>query len=213
MKKFKPLGYYDYTVVLTYTGMLFAFYGIILSINCKFFEALFCLMIAGLCDMLDGAVASTKKRTASEKRFGIQIDSLCDLISFGVLPAIFVYIITGKQFIVGILSAFFALAGLIRLAYYNVLEDERQNHNPEKEKNFVGLPITASAMAMPLACVLQHFIDKDSTYIYLIMMIICGVGYLTPVEIKNPNMKTKMFLTVIGIFLAFMLFRLGRAAR
>ena len=213
MKKFKPLGYYDYTVVLTYTGMLFAFYGIILSINYKFFEALFCLMIAGLCDMLDGAVASTKKRTASEKRFGIQIDSLCDLISFGVLPAIFVYIITGKEFIIGILSAFFALAGLIRLAYYNVLEDERQNHNPEKEKNFVGLPITASAMAMPLACVLQHFIDKDSTYIYLIMMIICGVGYLTPVEIKNPNMKTKMFLTVIGIFLAFMLFRLGRAAR
>ncbi len=213
MKKFKPLGYYDYTVVLTYTGMLFAFYGIILSINCKFFEALFCLMIAGLCDMLDGAVASTKKRTASEKRFGIQIDSLCDLISFGVLPAIFVYIITGKQFIVGILSAFFALAGLIRLAYYNVLEDERQNHNPEKEKNFVGLPITASAMAMPLACVLQHFIDKDNTYIYLIMMIICGVGYLTPVEIKNPSIKTKIIFTVIGIFLAFMLFRLGRAAR
>ena len=213
MKKFKPLGYYDYTVVLTYTGMLFAFYGIILSINCKFFEALFCLMIAGLCDMLDGAVASTKKRTASEKRFGIQIDSLCDLISFGVLPAIFVYIITGKQFIVGILSAFFALAGLIRLAYYNVLEDERQNHNPEKEKNFIGLPITASAMAMPLACVLQHFIDKDNTYIYLIMMIICGVGYLTPVEIKNPSIKTKIIFTVIGIFLAFMLFRLGRAAR
>ena len=50
-------------------------------------------MITGLCDTFDGAVASTKDRTASEKRFGVQIDSLCDLIGFGVLPGIFVYII------------------------------------------------------------------------------------------------------------------------
>ena len=48
-------------------------------------------MIAGLCDMFDGKIASTMERTRQEKRFGVQIDSLSDLICFGVLPALIVY--------------------------------------------------------------------------------------------------------------------------
>ena len=90
------LDYYDYTVILTYLGMLSAFMGILMSVNSNFKTALICLMFTGFCDMFDGAVASTKTRTKSEKRFGIQIDSLSDLISFGVLPGVFVYMFAGK---------------------------------------------------------------------------------------------------------------------
>ena len=82
--KRKLIGYYDYTVILTYLGMLFAFSGILMVIGEDYWDAVFCLMLAGICDMFDGAVAATKVRTDSEKRFGIQIDSLSDLISFGV---------------------------------------------------------------------------------------------------------------------------------
>ena len=89
MKK-KLLGFYDYTVVLTYAGMLFAFCGILEAIGQYYKGAILCLMIAGLCDMFDGAVASTKERNRQEKRFGVQIDSLSDLISFGILPAVLV---------------------------------------------------------------------------------------------------------------------------
>ena len=53
--------------------------------------ALLCLMFAGFCDMFDGKIASTMKRTKQEKRFGIQIDSLSDLICFGALPALIVF--------------------------------------------------------------------------------------------------------------------------
>ena len=85
------LGIYNYTVILTYLGMLSGFAGILFLLNGNVRGALICLMISGVCDMFDGKVASTKKdRTRSEKRFGIQIDSLSDLICFGVLPALIV---------------------------------------------------------------------------------------------------------------------------
>ena len=96
MKK-KLLGYYDYTVILTYCGMLFSVRGILRVIGHDYFRTVLYLMIAGLCDMFDGAVAATKKRTVNEKKFGIQIDSLSDLVGFGVLPAVFVYMICGQS--------------------------------------------------------------------------------------------------------------------
>ena len=80
------IGYYNYTVILTYIGTLFGFAGITYIWNGNLKMALFCLMCAGLCDMFDGRIASTMKRTKPEKRFSVQIDSLSDLVCFGILP-------------------------------------------------------------------------------------------------------------------------------
>ena len=83
------LGYYNYTVVLTYIGMLTAFTGILMVLNKNFIAAVVCLLVSGVCDMFDGKVAATKERDHNEKCFGIQIDSLSDLVSFGIFPALF----------------------------------------------------------------------------------------------------------------------------
>ena len=91
------LGVYNYTVVLTYFGMLVSFLGITFAAQGNLRAALTCLIISGVCDMFDGKIASTKVRTAKEKRFGIQIDSLSDLICFGVLPAMIVSHLTGSH--------------------------------------------------------------------------------------------------------------------
>ena len=76
--------------------------------------ALVCLAISGLCDMFDGKVARTKKdRTEAEKRFGIQIDSLADIVCFGVSPAILCYRM-GMRGLTGVgFLLFYVLAGLI----------------------------------------------------------------------------------------------------
>ena len=79
------LGVYNYTVILTYIGMLTGFTGITCAIHNDLKGALICLMIAGVCDMFDGKIASTMERTREEERFGIQIDSFSDLICFGVV--------------------------------------------------------------------------------------------------------------------------------
>ena len=62
MEKKKVIGFYNYTVILTYIGMLFAFVGILASIRTDFTTAIICLMFAGICDMFDGLVASTRER-------------------------------------------------------------------------------------------------------------------------------------------------------
>ena len=84
------IGFYDYTVILTYFSLLSATSGIVVALSGgghPYYGCLF-LLFCGLCDAFDGKVARTKKgRTKMEKDFGIQIDSLSDLVAFGVLPA------------------------------------------------------------------------------------------------------------------------------
>ena len=82
------LGIYDYTVILTYISLGISVFGITRALEGDFKVAIFCLALSGLCDMFDGKIARTKKnRTDDEKNFGIQIDSLCDVVCFGIFPA------------------------------------------------------------------------------------------------------------------------------
>ena len=207
MKK-KLLGFYDYTVILTYCGMLTAFCGI-LCVMCQNYQgAILCLMIAGVCDMFDGAVANTRKRTDREKNFGIQIDSLSDLVSFGILPGVFVYAICGKSRLAGALASLFVLCGLIRLAYFNVLEEERQRRTAEKRKSYLGVPITTIAAALPIVYLLyDRHVCKRIVY-FPILLTVMGIGYLLPVKIRKPGIVGKAALIILGMLetLALLLF-------
>ena len=91
-RKKQMLGFWDYTVILTYVSLATSVTGIFCAISMHLRWAIFCLAVSGLCDMFDGKIARTKKnRTEDEKNFGIQIDSLCDVVCFGVLPVIICY--------------------------------------------------------------------------------------------------------------------------
>ena len=86
------IGFYDYTVVLTYISFTSSIIGIFCAVTGHPKWAVFCLALSGLCDMFDGKIARTKKnRTEDEKQFGIQIDSLCDVVCFGVFPIVLCY--------------------------------------------------------------------------------------------------------------------------
>ena len=198
MKK-KVLGYYDYTVILTYCGMLFAFAGILRVIRGNYWEAVFCLMFAGVCDMFDGTVAATKDRTEMEKRFGIQIDSFSDLISFGVLPGLFVYMISNQNLFVGILSSLFVLCTLIRLSYFNVLEEERQRHTDEGRKSYIGVPVTTMAVSLPLFYLLYDYRLCKTILCFPLLLVFMGAGFLSPIEIRKPGVAGKACLILVGI--------------
>ena len=120
---FRFIGIYNYTVILTYLSVICAVIGMVLSAKGHFGAAVICLMLCGICDAFDGTVARSKKdRTEDEKAFGIQIDSLCDVISFGVYPAVLCFHL-GADGIVGILCmCTYVLCAVIRLAFFNVLE-------------------------------------------------------------------------------------------
>lgn len=199
MEKKKIIGFYDYTVVLTYLGMFIAFVGIINVLNAEYISSLICLMAAGVCDMFDGAVASTKERTAYEKHFGIQIDSLCDLISFGVLPALFVYEISGRMRSVGALASVYLLCGLIRLAYFNVQEYERQQRTNEKREYYLGVPITTSAIILPFVYLLYDRFSAIGTAIFTVAIILLGMGFISGIEIKKPKIIGKIAMIIVGL--------------
>lgn len=197
MKK-KLLGYYDYTVVLTYCGMLFAFCGILRVLAQDYWEGVCCLMLAGICDMFDGAVASTKERTVDEKRFGIQIDSLSDLVSFGILPSIFVFMISDRHPVVGFFAALFALCALIRLAYFNVLEEKRQNERGGRRTSYLGVPVTTIAVLLPAVYLLYDYRVFKNTVCFPVLLVLMGAGFLAPIEIKKPGVAGKIGILFIG---------------
>lgn len=209
MKK-KLLGYYDYTVVLTYCGMLCAFCGILRIINEDYWDAVFCLLLSGVCDMFDGTIAATKMRMDNEKKFGIQIDSLSDLISFGVFPGLFVYMISGKNIFAGLIGALFVLCALIRLAYFNVQEEERQKKTGERRKSYLGVPVTTIAVFLPGIYLLYDYRICRSIVCFPVLLVLMGIGYLLPVEIKKPGLLGKIGIVIVGIFEVLgMLFFMG----
>ncbi len=192
------LGYYDYTVILTYCGAVLAAGGICQAINCRFAESVGLLLLAGFCDMFDGAVARTKARTASEKRFGVQIDSLCDLISFGVLPGIFTYqYLHGSA--AGLASAVATiLCALIRLAAFNVMEEERQNTTDRERESYLGLPVTSDAVILPLLYVICERQGRCAAWLFPTVMTATAVCFLLKIEIQKPKLPGKILLIVLG---------------
>ena len=198
-KKKKVLGYYNYTVILTYIGMLCGFTGVICAMERNFSSALVCLLVAGVCDMFDGAIASTRERDASERRFGIQIDSLSDLVCFGVLPAVFVCSIGQRNYVCFWIAGAYLLCTLIRLAYFNVLEEERQQEESGRRTCYMGMPVTTMAMLLPAVNEVCRYRRVDSLMPYCVLLFLAGVAYLAPITIRKPALVGKVIMIAIGI--------------
>lgn len=195
------LGFYDYTVVLTYLSLMISVGGMFLSLNGHLHWALFCLALSGLCDMFDGKVARTKEnRTEDEKRFGIQIDSLCDIVCFGAAPALLAYQM-GMKGVVGILILmFYVLAGLIRLAYYNVTEEHRQEETEECRKYYQGLPITSAAIILPLLKVCSPIFGREFLLAVHVAMLVTGLLFVTNFKLSKPkNVTLAVIVIIVGL--------------
>ncbi len=194
------IGYYNYTVWLTFIGMLSSVVGMGFAVGGKVVPAVICLMFSGFCDMFDGIVARTKKdRTDEEKRFGIQLDSLSDIVCFGVLPFVIGVCVGANEWWQIAIMALFALAGLIRLAYYNVTEETRQQQTDEKRKHYLGVPITSSALTVPLLFCFRGLIGEAFPIAYTLLLLINGVLFVVPLQVKKPSKTGLAVMLVIGI--------------
>ena len=206
------IGFYDYTVIATYLATVLGVGGIFLAAD---LPAVFCLLLAGLLDTFDGRIARTKKdRSEQQKHFGIQIDSLNDLICFGVLPAMIcrgAYAASPAYLSLGGLVGrilppvwfdaalcFFVLAGLIRLGYFNVTEEERQEGTSAARKYYLGLPITSSTLMIPLVYLLSVLLPGASTAILTLGVLVAGLLFIAPIHVKKPGLPALCALALIG---------------
>lgn len=207
------LGFYNYTVIATYIGMLSSVLGITFAIDGHPGYSIICLMFSGLCDMYDGKIARTRtKSNEQEKKFGIQIDSLSDLICFGVLPGIIGYRIgMTTWYFIAIIGAYI-LAALIRLAYFNVMEEERQSQTVEHRKTYSGLPVTTVALIFPLIFCFKQYVGATAfPYVYAGFMLLISVLFLSNFTIRKPQKKGMLLMLILGCleFLLFLFFRYG----
>ena len=199
------IGFYNYTVILTYLSLLSSVLGVYFAFGIGDLGphpeyAIICLMVSGLCDMFDGKVARTKKdRTESEKQFGIQIDSLCDAICFSVLPVAIGYSVGMRNWFDMPILLLFPLCAVIRLAYFNVAEEERQKQTSDTRKVYEGLPVTSVALILPLLYSFHKDIGECFPAVYGAVLLLIAVAFITRFKVKKPGMKTMLSFIGIGV--------------
>ena len=198
------IGYYNYSVILTYFGLSTSVVGMFQAFRGNLKFAVLCLMISGICDMFDGTIARRCKRTEDEKSFGIQIDSLCDLICFGAFPAVIVFnfmsdIESFNYWLTIFCIIFYVLAAVIRLGYFNVSEINRTATTTEKRVYYEGLPVTSVSLLPPLFLVLDFLLTKGVfVKFYNIGLLIIGILFISKLKIKKPYFKGLLLVSLIG---------------
>ena len=203
------IGFYDYTVVVTYISLISSIMGMFFAIDGKLPLAVFCLAFSGLCDMFDGKIARTKKnRTDDEKAFGIQIDSLCDIVCFGIFPIILGYQLGMCKIYSLMILAFYGVAGVIRLVYFNVMEEKRQSETSENRKYYQGLPITSMSVIMPLLFMVSVFFPGFRYFLVClhIAMLLVGFLFILNFRFRKPtNRELVILVAVVAVAVLFIL--------
>lgn len=154
------------------TGSLFAgFYGMVASMNGDFRTAAIWILVSSIFDGLDGKVA---RLTGTSSKFGVEYDSLADLVAFGVAPGLLMYAWALKPFgRPGWLAAFlFVVCGALRLARFNV------QVNTVESKRFVGLPIPAAASMVSATVLLFYHLSLTSYKRPAILVLIYILAFL-----------------------------------
>ena len=166
------------------TGNLFCgFWAIISVFQEQFFYAAIAILLASVFDILDGKVARLSGATS---KFGVQYDSLADLVSFGIAPALLAFSWALRPYgKFGWLAAFlFVVCGALRLARFNV-----QSSSGEV-KYFKGLPIPAAASMIALTILLYlRLIETGWVKDIVILVMIYILAFLMVSNIRYFSFK------------------------
>jgi len=204
------IGKYDKSVIVTYLGLLSTMIGIyfILGVSTpQVTIAIICLMVSGVCDMFDGKVARMcKNRTKLDEEYGIQIDSLTDMVSFIAYPIIILYGLC-KYFDISLCSyiaipvfALFTIAGISRLSYFNInaaLEDG-------PVKYYTGLPVTSTAIIFPVLYLLRYVLEPNM-FISIYFAFFALIAFLMVFKFKIKKPKANAWYVTVSILAAIMI--------
>ncbi|MCI8372082.1 MAG: CDP-diacylglycerol--serine O-phosphatidyltransferase [Lachnospiraceae bacterium] len=213
------IGFYDYTVITTYISLICSMFGMLMCVkqsvlshgmNGDYKMAVLMLALSGLLDMFDGKIARTKKdRTSDEKKFGIQLDSLCDVICFGAYPVLLAFCIGMRGKISYIIFIIYILGAVIRLAFFNVMEEQRQKETGDKRKEYQGLPVTSIAVIFPVLYFMGLMLRNlgllgAPSLILQVGMLITGVLFVVDFKVKKPsNLAIAILVLIVAVVMIF----------
>jgi CDP-diacylglycerol---serine O-phosphatidyltransferase len=198
-------GVYLLPTTLTMCGMFFGFYSILAALKGNYLHAAWAILISTIFDGLDGWVA---RLTHSTTKFGIELDSLSDLVAFGVAPAVMLYKWALMPFgRVGWATAFlFMVCGALRLARYNVQMGSTES------KAFTGMPIPGAAGVVATLIIFYYEIWEtvpDKNLFILLLTIFLSILMVSTLRFhgaKELNLaRRKPFSILVAIVMIFTL--------
>lgn len=185
------LGTYNWAGAVTFTGLLLAAAAAMLSFHHRLSWTMVCLMASGICDLLDGWVARRINRSTAEGAFGLQIDSIVDMASFGVTPVIILLHSGFHNRIDFICFGFYMCAAAMRLAHFN----QEHSDSAHPRGYYTGLPVTYAALIFPVA--MWGALKADvPLYHWLIRAVVVVTALLFVCKIKVPKPRGSAY----GIF-------------
>ena len=187
-----------FTAASAFLGVI----SIISSIQGNYFKAIIYIVLSLILDGLDGRVARLTKTTS---KFGVEFDSLADLVAFGVAPAILFYLTIGKSFgkFGALIAAMFVVFGAIRLARFNVTTG---TYEPNV---FIGLPIPTAAIVSVLWVGVYLDYEFLAGFEWCLMFLEAILAILMVSNIRYPSFKkinlkqTHVIRILVGLVLAF----------
>jgi CDP-diacylglycerol--serine O-phosphatidyltransferase len=181
-------GIYILPNLITAASLFAGFYSLVATLNADYKTAAIAIFISAICDGLDGKVA---RMTGTTSKFGVEFDSLADLVAFGVTPAFLMYAWALKPFgRLGWVAAFlFLICAALRLARFNVQVDTVES------KRFIGLPTPASACMVAATVLLFYHFNWPSSYKKLaILGLIYLLAFLNVSNFKYNSFKDPAFI-------------------
>ncbi|MCV3422979.1 CDP-diacylglycerol--serine O-phosphatidyltransferase [Campylobacter lari] len=168
--------------LFTAASIFLGIISVIASINQNFDKALIYIILSLICDGLDGRVA---RATNSTSKFGVEFDSLADLIAFGVAPAMLFYMSIGYEYdrFGSLIAGLFVVFGAIRLARFNVTTG---TYEPSV---FIGLPIPTAAVVSALWVSAYLYYDFLRDFSLMIVCIQILLAFLMVSNIRYPSFK------------------------
>lgn len=200
------IGKYNKSLIITYIGVAFAIVGMNFALTNNIRYSMICLVIAGVCDLFDGKVARMCKRTNEEKLFGIEIDSLADMVGFVVFPVIIGYSL-GLNHWYNILGyVLLVLAGITRLGFFNITVANTNKDTPVK--TYSGLPVTSTSFIFPLIWFISEIFKFSFNGVYPFVVYIVAFLFVLNFKIPKPKGKAYIVAAIIaaaGIALLFLI--------
>lgn len=197
------LGYYNKSVILTYIGAVSAVLGMALSFSGRMKYAVLCLIVCGVSDLFDGMIARRCKRTDDEKEFGIQIDSLTDMVSFAVFPVVISFAMGNTQWYHIIICSLYVIAAITRLGFFNV-----STSVSTETKFYTGLPVTFASLITVSAFIIGK-IFSITEIIIPVSLLVTAVLFVLKIKIAKPRGLAYVFLGVLAIVLAVAVIFIG----
>jgi CDP-diacylglycerol--serine O-phosphatidyltransferase len=169
------IGYYNIANLRTMLGMLIAINSAYFALQKNLKLAIILLMLSGICDLFDGAIARKLKRTDNEKAFGIQLDTVADVVSFCVVPTIIFCSQAIINWYILTTCAFYISCGVIRLAYFNTIA------LPDiPVKYYSGLPVTYISLILPIILIFKSAALSIITFVFVALFFILNVKIPKP---------------------------------